>query len=173
MYNLLLSFTDNWPFRDVTIAASRIYQKNLAESTLKKEQLQSLNVFRISCTDAIRFCVRIWSFNHIKYKYITQSDVFSLISDGIMFHTDALEATSVDEESCGGSIPCMLRPLNYEHKKTLSLYLSLSHTGWGNEWRKWETYLLHSNPSGQGKIDFSPSKPFQSGKNQLPHFKPF
>jgi hypothetical protein len=26
-----------------------------------------------------------------------------LISDGITFHTDAMEATSVDEESCGGS----------------------------------------------------------------------
>jgi hypothetical protein len=36
-----------------------------------------------------------------------------------------------------------------------------------------KTYLLHSNPSGQGKIDFLPSKPFQSGKNRLPHFKPF
>jgi hypothetical protein len=36
-----------------------------------------------------------------------------------------------------------------------------------------KTYLFHSNPSGQGKIDFFPSKPFQSGKNRLPHFKPF
>jgi hypothetical protein len=31
-----------------------------------------------------------------------------LISDGITVHTDAMEATSVDEESCGGSIPCTL-----------------------------------------------------------------
>jgi hypothetical protein len=36
-----------------------------------------------------------------------------------------------------------------------------------------KTDLLHSKPSGQGKIDFLPSMAFKSSQNRLPHSKLF